>query len=331
MRVTYIDTMKGLLILGMVLAHTYQIYGARVPLYTLFSEVVNLVSFSGFFFCFGYACQLAYLGKERLPAGRVIWTALKILAGFYLSAFCYEQFMDQGLTRASALAIILLIKLPGLSEFLLAFVLVILVSAVFARPFKYVLQWKWLVVLTLACLATTLLSAHVPPRPWLCLFLGCRRVMTYPVVPYYPLFCLGAAAAAGRLTFSPVLTVLALAALTGFVFETVSTGWPPERFPPSALWIAGSFGLVYVYFLASVALDRAGALARLLRQIGGHALLWIVASNVLLFLPNHDIGRHYLPPLAVLIFASAAILAVYVVQTISAFLRRALQPRRGAR
>src|SRR5437867_3099142 len=128
MRVTYIDTMKGLLILGMVLAHTYQIYGARTPLFTWFSELVNLVSFSGFFFCFGYACQLAYLGKERLPVRRVLTTALKILAGFYVSAFCFEQFMDRGLTRGSFLAIVCLVKLPGLSEFLAAFVLVLLVS-----------------------------------------------------------------------------------------------------------------------------------------------------------------------------------------------------------
>jgi hypothetical protein len=49
MRITYLDTTKGILVLGMVLAHVIQFFAADNAIMALFSRWTNLVSFSGFF------------------------------------------------------------------------------------------------------------------------------------------------------------------------------------------------------------------------------------------------------------------------------------------
>lgn len=55
-RSSALDIFKGLLVFGMILAHVIQILGGRNNyLLTAISNYINLISFSGFLFAFGYA------------------------------------------------------------------------------------------------------------------------------------------------------------------------------------------------------------------------------------------------------------------------------------
>jgi hypothetical protein len=64
MRITYLDTTKGILVLGMVLAHVIQFFAADNAIMALFSRWTNLVSFSGFFFLFRL-CFLFGIPEKR--------------------------------------------------------------------------------------------------------------------------------------------------------------------------------------------------------------------------------------------------------------------------
>src|SRR5437868_1945961 len=92
-RVAAIDYMKSFLIIGMILGHTIQFLNTGSnsmvnSLLTRFSGYINLVTFPGFLFCFGYACYVAYLQKENKEVRlKIFKTAIKILLAYYISAF----------------------------------------------------------------------------------------------------------------------------------------------------------------------------------------------------------------------------------------------------
>ena len=56
-----IDIMKGLLTLAMILCHCLQFFGKEdAGIEKILVNVINLTTFSGFLFCFGFVCCLAY-------------------------------------------------------------------------------------------------------------------------------------------------------------------------------------------------------------------------------------------------------------------------------
>ncbi|MFV9646290.1 MAG: heparan-alpha-glucosaminide N-acetyltransferase domain-containing protein, partial [Desulfobacterales bacterium] len=96
-RITYLDTTKGMFVLAMVMAHIIQFFGAADPLMKLFSDGTNLAAFSGFMFCFGYGCYLAYFRKEKTPRSRMFKNSFKILIAFYISGISYRFFVDKSI------------------------------------------------------------------------------------------------------------------------------------------------------------------------------------------------------------------------------------------
>lgn len=92
-----IDMFKGLLVLGMVYCHTLQFF-SDMQLYPNgqpFVDIINLITFSGFVFSFGYVSQLAYYSKPfRHAAPRMLVAAVKTLAAFYVSGMAFRVFID---------------------------------------------------------------------------------------------------------------------------------------------------------------------------------------------------------------------------------------------
>ena len=68
-RVKYIDLLKAILVLNMILAHTFQlILGMSIEPINSTNRImiyINLTTFSGFLFCFGYSSYIAYLSKDK--------------------------------------------------------------------------------------------------------------------------------------------------------------------------------------------------------------------------------------------------------------------------
>ena len=71
-----IDIMKGLLTLAMILCHCLQFFGKEdAGIEKILVNVINLTTFSGFLFCFGFVCCLASLIwhlRSRRSSGRIL-------------------------------------------------------------------------------------------------------------------------------------------------------------------------------------------------------------------------------------------------------------------
>lgn len=60
-----IDIQKGMLTVAMMLCHCIQFFGKEeYGLQKILVNLINLSTFSGFMFCFGYTNQIAYYQKE---------------------------------------------------------------------------------------------------------------------------------------------------------------------------------------------------------------------------------------------------------------------------
>lgn len=66
-----IDIMKGLLTLAMILCHCLQFFGKEdAGIEKILVNVINLTTFSGFLFCFGFVCCLAYFQGDTRRGNR---------------------------------------------------------------------------------------------------------------------------------------------------------------------------------------------------------------------------------------------------------------------
>lgn len=145
MRSHRIDILKGILTLQMVFAHCIQFFGdlGKNQIAYHISEYINLTTFSGFLFCFGYVSDLAYFGKEwRGCAGKILKNALRLLVCFYISSFCFGIFVENiPLDREAVLEIFMLKRLAGYSEFLFSFALIMVLECILFPFFSR--KWKW--------------------------------------------------------------------------------------------------------------------------------------------------------------------------------------------
>ena len=102
-----IDVMRGILVVGMILGHVIGLLteGHQASL-NLAGYLINLVSYSGFLFCFGFATQIAYFSRPR-AARLILITAGRLLLAFYISALAYQLFVAHDrLDLASLLGIV---------------------------------------------------------------------------------------------------------------------------------------------------------------------------------------------------------------------------------
>lgn len=173
----------------MVLAHAVQLLSYPKGAIWGFSMLINLISFSGFFFCFGYVFYPAYLSKPLSQVGyKMFVTALKTLAAYYLSGLASFLFLPQQLhnpvtafSAADLYQLVTLGTLAWVSEFLLAFGLITLLVLV---------NSPWLLLgLSVGCLliAVLLPPDYSIPRPW-SLLLGTPTKQRFHWCPTCPFF-----------------------------------------------------------------------------------------------------------------------------------------------
>jgi hypothetical protein len=89
-----LDIMKGLLTAGMVFAHLIEFFAAPSLALETLSVFIDLVSFSGFFFCFGFAVWLAYLDGPAARWRAALRTACKCYVAFVVSGSAFRILVD---------------------------------------------------------------------------------------------------------------------------------------------------------------------------------------------------------------------------------------------
>ena len=124
-----IDKMKGLLVVQMILAHTLQFFSQPTKVAVTISSYVNLSTFSGFLFCFGYVSYLAYFQKEW-PVRRLLNGFGKTILAYFLSGVGFWIVLAGRPDKIKGL--LGLKELPGYSEFLFSFALLYLCILIFS-------------------------------------------------------------------------------------------------------------------------------------------------------------------------------------------------------
>lgn len=281
-----IDSLKGMLVFGMILSHVAGLVSRHTDLSVKVVWLLTaLVTFSGFMFSFGYVCQLAYFSKDRVKvAPRMLMTALKPLIAFYISGIYWRAFVDQNLSLKGVLKILVLRDIPPFSEFLVSFSLVILVSlllfhwidTVTAKPSLF---WS---AFGLLLLMTFLPYDQIHLKP-LVLFVGTTDFPTFPVLQYLPIFLLGAYFAKHQLQRDRITQILSIVGLVAFVVVYSLNRQLPSRFPPSALWILASLSGVYLYYLLAQTITRWPRVSTILSGWGKNVLFYLLISNILIF------------------------------------------------
>ncbi|MBD0378773.1 hypothetical protein [Paenibacillus sedimenti] len=291
-----IDVFKGLLVIGMVYCHILQFFsdpkifaGAQQVI-----DVMNIVTFSGFVFSFGYVGQLAYYSKPfRAVYGRMLSTALKTLVAFYISGTYYRLYLDHKLLEWETIKPILILQdIPGWSEFLVSFSLIMLVGLALFKPLIWLVERKiifWTIVLAL--LAATWIPYDQVTVNQLGILIGSKRFAAFPVLQYFPYYLIGMYASRYKLGRDWKFMVGSLISSGIFIVYVAVKHGLPERFPPSIYWILSSAFLLYVYFLAAKALASGLRYASFLLVLGQNVLLYLLLSNMMIFTLKHNQGQ----------------------------------------
>ena len=114
-----IDIFKGLLVIGMVLVHIMQFFSdpSISPSVEYVINIGNVITFSGFVFCFGYVAEISYLEKDlKSVYKKIIKNIIKTLIAFYVSGSAYQLFVAGNLIEWNTFKErILLNTMPGWS------------------------------------------------------------------------------------------------------------------------------------------------------------------------------------------------------------------------
>jgi hypothetical protein len=285
-----IDIFKGLLVLGMVYCHSLQFFSDQMifPQGQTFIDVINLITFSGFVFSFGYVCQLAYYCKPFLQVWhRMLVTAVKTLLAFYVSGTAFRLFIDQRPLEWNTIRPILLLNdMPGWSEFLSSFTYLIFLGLVLFVPLRWAVERKWIGFSAAAILLLTTFIPYgaihaVPLTP----LLGTRDFASFPVLQYFSYYLLGMLFARHRIGWDLRVLAGAVIASGAFIWKwlSASNNFLPERFPPSIWWVVGPALLLYGYYLLSRLMEKYPLPFLPLEAMGRNVLWFLVMSNVLIF------------------------------------------------
>jgi hypothetical protein len=289
-----IDLTKGILTVGMVFSHTVQ-FLAENPnkLFIFISQLTDLVSFSGFLFCFGFAAWLAYLQVPQRPWLRIFRTVLKFYLAFIISGVAFRVLVNSSTPGLTLLADIATLRdTPPYSEFILAFAVIILLGAFFQRVVVFSTRgWRPFMTATAICLAFTFLPIEIRYVPLVGQLIGGQGFITYPAIQYLPLFLLGVFRARQPEQFNLRLYFLAAVAgvllfITRILFDLSWT-----RYPPSAGWILCSAGVFFFYywFAHIVHAKFPNLIQKYLNGVGQNVLTYLLLSNLVLFI-CHPLG-----------------------------------------
>lgn len=288
-----IDIMKGLLTLAMILCHCIQFFGNEgTGLQKLLADLINLTTFSGFLFCFGYVSELAYYRKNFRSA---VWKAgkniVRMLFAFYISGLAYIALAQRKSFLMERVTDVLLLRVyPGWSEFLASFAAVLLVGILLYPILKRMNAKLFLVVLILSLAACRLIPYDKIQNSWLALFIGSTDYTTFPVLQYGVFFAAGVWFSRAKISWNKETMLGAILLGIPFVVYYVKNNWLPGRFPPSELFILGGILGVYLYRMLSIGLKTLAEKSRManrliaaIENVGMNSMFYLLLSNVLIF------------------------------------------------
>lgn len=286
------DYFKGALVLLMILGHCIQFFGREdYGLQKGLVQYINLTSFSGFYFAYGYVCYLAYFQKDfKTRVYAMAKNALKTLGAYYLSSFCFLALVENKIFRKDYIFDILLLRdYKGWSEFLISF-FGIMVLGILLFPVMKAVNLKIALAVTALSIACCFLPYDKIKIPQLAFLIGAKGYTTFPVVQYMLYFVWGVWFSKTNTVFSKWALGAILSASIPAVLIFFKTGELMERFPPSAGFVLGGGIFLYVYYLVFHSLGSRKSRNRFLvwikgylKEMGRNTLFYLLISNVMIF------------------------------------------------
>lgn len=281
-----IDFVKILLVTGMVIAHSIQLLcNTNSRFAPIISNYINLITFSGFMFCFGYAANIAYLKKSKNEViHKLLKNFIKLLIIFYISGFGYEQFVSKNLSILEMLRILLLFRIPGYSEFLASFFILNLVILIFFEQLKKIIKNNKLLLIAIII---SLLSTYIPYRyiniNQIGLIFGSEKFACFPILQYLYYFLLGAYFQEKEIDINFKYIGISVLMSTSYIIYVIINKQLPLRFPPSLLWIVGGSLFVYIYYLISIYVSKNIKTNSKVYFIGENTIYFLLISNLSIF------------------------------------------------
>lgn len=285
MRDKRIDCFKGILTFQMILAHCLQFYSNLNPNkgWWFITEYINLTTFSGFVFAYGYVSHKSYFqGDFSSTLKRIGRNIIRLIAAFYISSFAFVIFIEGMPFRMDKIKeIIFLKRLAGWSEFLIAFAGIMLLTIILWKLFKSQKN-QWLFLIALASFVVCLLP-HREVMPIVGIFIGGHGGTYFPVIPFYLYFVIGVYFAKVEMRFRWQVLLLVSLALAYTLYDAlvISKGFP-SRFPLSLGWLLGGMVFLYGYYLLSDFIGNKKYFA-CLSDIGKYSLPYLLISNIIIF------------------------------------------------
>jgi hypothetical protein len=291
-----IDIFKGLLVIGMVLVHIMQFFSDSM-ISVAVTHVVNygnLITFSGFVFCFGYAVSISYLNRSYDKVWRkLLKNTFKTLLAFYISGIAFKLFIGRSPLEYETFKSVFILKdIPGWSEFLASFAYFNFVTLILFIPFKKLINNKlafWGVFFIL--LLTSFMPYEKITYNQLGILIGTKNFACFPVLQYMPFYILGMYFEKYKIRFNVKLMLGALVLSAAPMYRLLGEGKLPERFPPEASWITAPMLILYVYFIISKYMAAYAPYLKPIIGLGQNALFSLVMSNVLIFTLKSRFGK----------------------------------------
>jgi hypothetical protein len=283
-----IDIFKGLLVIGMVLVHIMQFFSDSMvsPSVTHVVNYGNLITFSGFVFCFGYAVSISYLNKEFNNVWfKLLKNALKTLAAFYISGIAFKLFIGRSpLVFETFKSVLILKDIPGWSEFLASFAYLNFITLILFVPFKKLINnklvfWGVFFVLLLTCF----MPYEKIKYNQLGILIGTKNFACFPVLQYLPFYILGMYFQKYKIRNNLKLLLGAILLSAIPMYKLISKGTLPGRFPPEVAWITAPMLILYIYYIISRYLASYACFLKPIVVFGQNVLFCLVMSNIIIF------------------------------------------------
>jgi hypothetical protein len=274
----------------------------------------NLVTFSGFVFCFGYVVQMSYLEKDFYNVyKKLICNVIKTTCAFYISGIAFKLFIvNSPMTWETYKGVLILKDMPGWSEFLASFAYFNILTIILFLPFKKLLNnkllfWSVFAVLFLTCFfpydKITINQIGV--------FIGTKNFACFPVLQYMPFYLLGMYFKKHNIKFN--IRVLAGSFILTAIptFRYIVTKTLPNRFPPSIGWIIMPMFILYLYYLLSKYLEKYYYLLSPIVILGQNVLFSLVMSNLLIFTLKSKFNNFYITSVQCIFMEVIFLMVIY--------------------
>lgn len=282
MRNKAIDIMKGILTIMMISCHLlYQ----TVQNPGLFNEYVNLTTFSGFLFCFGFVAYVAYFQKYDIPpVKKLIIGGVKTLFAYYASAFMLIFMLTSDHSFETLLNYLCQKRIASYAEFLLSWAyLYFIILLLFPVLKKVIGNSIFMVLVIIMSLAATFIPYEQLTIPWIGPIIGMGYLDYFPLIQYISYFLIGAYMSKHKIVYSKYILIFALITNVLFINYLYQNGHFPRRWGVSLCWIIGGYLYVYIYYILSHMMEE-NIISHVLEFIGKNTLIILVCSDFFVFI-----------------------------------------------